>query len=62
MLEGKLSEEEHERWSWDRELGKAKREVPRELSSIKGYHDPESASSGLVSQAKAIFRMMTPGW
>ena len=62
MLEGKLGDEETERWSWDRELGQAKREVPRELSSIKGYHDPEPASSGIVSQAKMILRMMVPGW
>lgn len=36
MLEGKLSDEEVETWSWDREMGKSKREIPSELKDIKG--------------------------
>ena len=41
MLDGKLSDEERERWHWDRKLDKVKREKPRELKDIKGY-DKES--------------------
>ena len=39
MLDGKLSEEETERWHWDRKMDELKREKPRELKDIKGYSD-----------------------
>ena len=59
MQEGKLSQEEMERWSWDREMGKAKREIPRELKDIKGYHDDDPASYEILSQVNKLFKMMT---
>ena len=62
MLEGKLSEEESERWSWDREMGQAKREIPRELSSIKGYRDHDAAPSGITSQFGRVWDMIPRLW
>ena len=60
MLKGELGEEERERWSWDRELGKAVREDLRELKDIEGYHG--TALYGSISQINRAFKYITNFW